>query len=206
MKLPRATKHQLHHYYRYVQPIQPRYLLLAAGVSSVTCVLALRANNEHMATLREAVYAADKDNGDVQAALGELQLYVTSHMNTSLSSGSAAVYPPIQLQYTYQRLVAQQGSALQASNSAIYSDAQAYCQAQNSTSVLGRDRVPCIEQYVSERTLQTTKLVDDSLYKFDFVAAKWSPDLAGCTMVLTFILLIAAVVKLFVDRWFRHHA
>ena len=80
-----------------------------------------------MRELKEAVYAADKDNGDVQGALKELQAHVTSHMNTNLSTGKTAVYPPIQLQYTYQRLVdAQMLSLLKGSN--LYSEAQRYCE------------------------------------------------------------------------------
>ncbi len=136
-----------------------------------------------MLKLRNAVYAADQNNGDVQGTLQRLQAYVTTHMNTNLSSGSSAVYPPIQLKYTYQRLLdAESASAAQA-NSQLYTDAQGYCQAQIPTGFSGRYRVPCIEQYVeSHDTALPT--IPTALYEFDFVSPTWSSDLAGWTMLL----------------------
>src|SRR5690349_383020 len=77
------------------------YLFIA---SSLLCVLALRHNNVRMTQLRDAVYVADKNNGDVNAVLNNLRKYVYAHMNTDLSSGSHGIKPPIQLKYTYQRL------------------------------------------------------------------------------------------------------
>jgi hypothetical protein len=45
-------------------------------ISAVICVAALRNNNQTMIDLREAVYATDKNNGDVNAALNKLRAYV----------------------------------------------------------------------------------------------------------------------------------
>ena len=49
-------------------------------------------------------------------------------MNTNLSSGGNAIKPPIQLKYTYERLLATEQAKTAASNSKIYTEAQAYCQ------------------------------------------------------------------------------
>ncbi len=80
-----------------------------------------------MVRLRTAVYTADKNNADVVKPLKALQAYVTSHMNTNLSTGNTSVYPPIQLQHTYDRLVKAQEQ--QQNNTDLYSQAQAYCEA-----------------------------------------------------------------------------
>lgn len=197
------NKRHLHHLWRTFRVIKPRYFLLAAAICSVVCVIGLRANNQHMAELRDAVYAADKDNTDVEGALHNLQAYVTAHMNTSLSTGGTTVYPPIQLEYTYQRLVQAQSASQQSANADLYTRAQAYCQAQNSTDFSGRNRVPCIEQYVTEHGLQAAKSISPSLYQFDFVAPKWSPDLAGWSLLLTLVLLLTAVVKFAADRYLK---
>lgn len=176
--------------------IKPWYFLILALVSGVICVGAMRANNQHMSELREAVYAADKNNGDVKGALQELQAYVTSHMNTSLSSGKTAVYPPIQLKYTYERLVEAQNAQF-AKGSTLYNDAQRYCEGQNSADFSGRNRVPCIEQYVLSHTSAKPAAIPDALYKFSFASPRWSPDLAGWSLLVTiaslsmFVLLLA---------------
>src|SRR3954469_4688027 len=140
------NKRSMHHIWIKFRHIKPWYFLAIAVVSGVLCVFALRANNQHMIKLRTAVYAADEKGTDVQKPLKDLQAYVTSHMNTNLSSGTTAVYPPIQLKYTYERLIQAQGGQVQSSQ--LYSEAQAYCERQNSSDFSGRNRVPCIEQYV----------------------------------------------------------
>jgi hypothetical protein len=162
-------------------------------------VFALRENNLHMVKLRDAVYAADKNDGDVQGALTNLQRYVTAHMNTNLSSGNTSVYPPIQLKYTYDRLRA---ANLQASNASVYNDAQKYCEAQNSTDFSGRNRVPCIEQYVESHGVQP-KPIPDAMYKFDFISPIWSPDLAGWSLLAALLFAILGVVWWLIARHIR---
>lgn len=191
------NKRQLHHLRTKSRWIKPWYWLVLAIISAVICIFALRANNQHMIKLRDAVYVADKSNTDVQTPLKALQAYVTSHMNTSLSAGNNAVYPPIQLKYTYERLTQARADKLANTNSGLYSDAQHYCESQNSTDFSGRNRVPCIEQYVqSHSTTQAPTLpaIPDALYKFSFTSPRWSPDLAGWSMLialLSFILFVA---------------
>ena len=155
-----------------------------------------------MIKLREAVYAADKNNTDVKQPLGELQAYVTTHMNTDLNAGHTTVYPPIQLKYTYDRLVSSQSGNIAAANAKVYNDAQHYCEGQNSTDVSGRNRVPCIEQYVQTHTNQLPQIQED-LYKFAFVTPTWSPDLAGISMVLAILAGIAFVVSLILTLIFK---
>ena len=137
------NKRHLHHAWTQLRKIKPWYFLVFALLTGLVCILALRANNQQMAELRTAVFAADKNNGDVNKAIKELQQYVTSHMNTDLSAGNSGVYPPIQLKYTYERLVQAQQQAGQTGN-ALYTEAQRVCEQQNPTGVSGGSRVPYI--------------------------------------------------------------
>jgi preprotein translocase subunit SecF len=195
-------KRHLHHLYTVIRPIKPQYFAAVFLVSGAVMVLALRNNNLHMVHLKEAVYTADKNGGDTAKALQNLQHYVTGHMNTNLSSGSDTVYPPIQLKYTYDRLVQAESDKLATTNTQLYNDAQKYCEAQNSADFSGRNRVPCIQQYVKDHG-QPLKSIPDSLYKFDFVSPSWSPDLAGWSIITTVLsgLLLLVVVSL--RQWFK---
>src|SRR5579884_1927563 len=105
--------------------VKPVYILIFALLSTIVCLFALRANNEHMIALRNNVYTADKNDTDVTGALQQLQAYVTTHMNTDLSSGNGSVYPPVQLKYTYQRLLSKASSTV-TGNTQLYTDAQQY--------------------------------------------------------------------------------
>lgn len=146
-------------------------------------VLNLRANNQEAVNLRNRVLEVDKANGDVEKALRDLRAYVYAHMNTNLSSGTN-VYPPIQLKYTYDRLVEAEKQRVQAEMAKVYLDAQATCERQNPTDFSGRNRVPCIEQYVTSHTIAERPIADD-VYKFDFASPAWSPDSAGISLVLS---------------------
>lgn len=195
-------KRRLHHLWKKIRAFKPWYFLILMAICGVVCVFALRANNEHMIKLRADVYAADKSGTGVQQSLDKLQQYVTSHMNTNLSAGPNAVYPPIQLKYTYQRLLAQADQGLSTTNSQLYTEAQSYCQTQIPTGFSGRYRVPCIEQYVeSHGGGQPT--VPSALYEFDFVSPSWSPDLAGWSLVATIVFALLFVVSFSVNRWLK---
>jgi hypothetical protein len=157
-----------------------------------------------MITLRSAVYTADQNNTNVEAALQTLQAYVVAHMNTDLSAGPNPVYPPIQLKYTYDRLVQAQSNAVAATNTQLYTVAQAYCEQQDPTDFSGHNRVPCIEQYVQTHDA-SLPAIPDALYKFDFISPVWSPDLAGWSMLAAALSLVGFIVTFIVDRWFKRN-
>ena len=158
-----------------------------------------------MIQLRSQVYAADQQNGDVNKALLNLRSYVLSHMNTNLASGPNAVYPPIQLKYTYQRLLASAQEQTAAANAQVYTDAQHYCEQQNSSSFSGRTRVPCVENYVQQHGLQT-KAIPAALYEFSFVSPTWSPDLAGWSLLASVVLLFITIVSLAGRQWLKFNS
>ena len=175
--------------------------LLLFVISMVLTLIALRQNNQEMVRLRAAVYEADKNDGDVEKALAELRGYVHSHMNTDLTGGGNAIRPPIQLKYTYERLVAAEQAKANAGNTQLYTEAQNYCQTQNPSSFSGGPRVPCVEEYITTHGVPASQInIPASLYKFDFVSPLWTPDLAGWSLVLTVLLFIAFVVSFVVDR------
>ncbi len=196
------NKKELHHLWTKLRGVKPWYFLIIALISIGVSATALRANNQHMIKLRDAVYAADKANGDVQGTLQALQAYVVAHMNTNLSAGPQAVHPPIQLKYTYDRLVQAQSDQVAKSNTQIYNDAQHYCEQQNSSDFSGRNRVPCIEQYVQGHGVNLPT-IPDALYKFDFIAPAWSPDLAGWSMVFAVLSSLLFVISLIVYNFFK---
>ena len=180
----------------------PRPVLLSLFiVSLIVSTLALRHNNEHMIGLRQQLYTADKNNGDVDAALNSLRSYIYRHMNTNLSSGNNAIKPPIQLKYTYQRLEAAAASKVNAANTQLYTDAENYCQVTVPNGFYGAYRIPCVQDYLSKHSLQAQpQPIPAGLYEFDFVSPSWSPDFAGWSLVVSALLLVAYLISLFYEH------
>ena len=184
----------------FLQRINVYVLVVVLVVSITVCVFALRQNNLQVLKLRDAVIAADKDNKDVEGALTELRTFMYSHMNTSLSSGPNAIKPPIQLKYSYERLVEAEQQRLTVENSKVYIEAQAECEKRFPKGLSGSGRIPCITDYVASRGVEQ-KNIPDSLYKFDFVSPTWSPDLAGGSMLAAIVSGAFLVLRLLLDRW-----
>ncbi len=156
-------------------------------ISLIVSVTALRNNNQTMSHLRNEVYIADRAGTDVNGPLNTLRSFVYAHMNTNLASGSNAIKPPIQLKYTYERLQKAAEEQAQAANSQVYTEAQNYCQSINSIDFSGRNRVPCVQEYVTSHGASAFA-VPVALYQFDFVSPVWSPDLAGWSVLVTGVL------------------
>lgn len=195
-KLMKKTAHRI------AQATTRTWLFLFV-VSAVICVAALRNNNQTMVALRNDVYVADKNNGNVNAALNKLRAYVYSHMNTNLSSGGNNIKPPIQLKYTYQRLYDDRINQVQTANQQLYTDAENYCQSINKA-YFGTTRVPCVQNYVINHGLkQADVTIPAGLYEFDFVSPTWSPDLAGFSLLVSVILLAAFLIK-YGSQKYRH--
>lgn len=195
-------KKYLHHLWTVIRPVKVWYLIallvLCAGIAAV----ALRNNNLTMVELRSQVYAADEQNKDVEGALQQLRAYVHAHMNTDLSSGQNAVYPPIQLKYTFQRLKQAEQERVKHGSSQVYTDAQNHCEKLHPSGFSGSGRIPCIEQYVSEHKV-AEKNIPDAMYKFDFVSPTWSPDLAGFSVAVSALLGLLLIVRIGVGYLLR---
>ncbi len=187
-------KSYLHHLWTRIRPIKVWYLLAVTIVFALIGIFGMRANYQHMAVLRQAVYTTDQHNGDVEHALQNLRAFVGSHMNTSLASADG-VYPPIQLKYTYERLQQAEKARVDSVNSAIYTDAQHTCEAKYPNSFSGGPRVPCIEQYVKDHGT-SPRSIPDAMYKFDFASANWSMDTAGFGIALSILFGALTLLRL----------
>jgi len=202
--MSKMDKKKFLHVWHYIRRIHPWYFLAIAIIAGAINILSLRHNNLQMVALREAVYAADKagDQVKIESSLYNLRVYVYNHMNTSLTSGTDSVHPPIQLQYTYERAQAAQQTLLGQNNAGLYHEAQQSCSAQQATS--GAEAIACIETYVSAHGVQLSA-IPDGMYKFDFVSAKWSPDLAGWSLVVTAISLITFALSASYRWWAKRN-
>lgn len=200
-----TNKRHLHHVWRKLKPVNAWVFLGLAVLFAAISVYAMRQNNLRSIELREAVSKADMENGDVETPLRELREHIYSHMNASLSSGTG-VQQPIQLKYRYERLVAAEKARVDAASGGVYTQAQAECERQfpaGQVGASGGGRIACIEQYVSSRGV-TESQIPDALYKFDFVSPRWSPDVAGISLVLAIIFLILFVVRFTLEKWLNY--
>lgn len=155
-----------------------------------------------MVRLRDAVIAADEQNGDVETALRQLREHIHGHMNTNLATGEGTIKPPLHLKYRYERLVAAEQEKAAANNSKLYTEAQAYCERLFPSGLSGGGRVPCIQEYVLQRGGAATQpTIPAALYQFDFVSPTWSPDLAGLSLVATIVFGVLFVIRWAVERW-----
>lgn len=197
-------KRHLHHTWKKLKVFSQWQFLGIAVVFAVVAVLALRSNNLTAIHLRDQALKVDQQNGDTEAALKTLRQYVYRHMNTDLST-STSVYPPIQLKYRYDRLVAAEKARVdQASTNTIYADAQKYCETNFPQSFYGAGRLPCIQAYIDSHPVTTAKAqpIADGLYKFNFISPVWSPDLAGWSLVLASFFFLLFIIRFGLERWF----
>jgi len=164
-------------------------------ISAIITTQQLRHNNFEMIKLRNAVYASDKSGKGVDQALNNLRGYVYAHMNTDLSSGGNTIKPPIQLQYTYQRLVAAEQKRVNEATQNIYRDAQSYCLAHEASQY----REDCFKRYVDAHDVKANS-IPAALYQFDFAGPAWSPDLAGWSLIVSVLLVIVAATSFLADE------
>ncbi|MDB5168853.1 MAG: hypothetical protein JWO41_209 [Candidatus Saccharibacteria bacterium] len=197
------NKRHLHHVWRSLRRVKPWYFLGLTVILAILSVGALRHNNEHMLQLRTAVYTADEKGVAVSESLQELQRYVTAHMNTNLSSGRDGVYPPIQLKYTYDRLVRAESDVVAQQNQTQYNDAVAHCPSSGDSYQAHLDQQNCVIGYMQDKHNVSLPTIPDALYKFDFVSPTWSPDMAGWLIVWTVLSFGLFVVLVIADYWFK---
>jgi hypothetical protein len=198
-----ANKRALHHFHRRIQPLNSWVLLAACLLCVVVSVLALRQNNLTSVRLRNDLLAVDEQNGDVEAALRKLRQHIYAHMNASLDSGNN-IYPPIQLKYRYERLVLAEKDRVAAANQQIYSQAQATCERLQPQGFFGATRLDCVQEQIAKAGALQEQPVPDALYKFNFASPRWSPDLAGWSLVAAVFLGLLLLGRFSIERWLRH--
>lgn len=197
------NKRSIHHRLVRLRRVKYAYLLVALLVCGGTFVLAYRYNNLTALRLRDELLRVDKQDGDVESALNKLRHFTYGHMNANLSTGNTGIYPPIQLKYTYERLVEKEQERVDNVNSQFYTEAQLFCE-QQVTSTVTINRVPCIQEYLTSHGGVQARQIPDALYKFDFVSPRWSPDLAGWSLIAFGVISIVLVSRISLDMWLRH--
>ncbi|MCB1712970.1 MAG: hypothetical protein KDH96_10990 [Candidatus Riesia sp.] len=166
----------------------------ATALSSGAFVYGMVQNGNGAVELYNKLIATDKAGGDVTTALNELRSYIYSHMNTEIG-GPNGIYPPIQLQGTYDRLVTAEQSRVKEINDNLYSEAQSFCEVNGNQGYSGRNRIDCINEYIDNHGAKE-QTIDDSFYKYDFVSPRWSPDLAGYSLIAVIIFSLITLFHL----------
>lgn len=164
-------------------------LFIGAATSSVYY---LRQNNLKMLELRQEVFDADKNDGDVSTALSNLQQYVASHMNTKLPK--LGDEKAIQLKYTYERLVAAEAARVSAARTKLNLEATEYCQKTYAASSFAV-RTQCVQDYYDARPI-TELTIPNEAYGYDFVSPLWSPDIAGWSLVAAGVLGVVLILRI----------
>ncbi len=195
-------KRALHYYHRKLSRFSSWYFLIAAVVFFSVAAFALRQNNLQMIQLKEAVFQADEAGEGTEEALRELREHVHSHMNTDLVASEDAIRPPIQLVHQYERLLRAEQDRAREENQAVYADAERVCEERFPSGQLADGRVQCVESYVREQGVQQ-RPVPKELYQFDFASPRWSPDLAGWSLVFGAVALVLFSSRLLLELWFK---
>lgn len=194
-------KRHLHHIHKRLQIVNTWYFLAAAVFFMIVAGFALRQNNLTMIGLRDEVIKADQENRDVNQPLTKLRSFVFAHMNTNLASGDFAIKPPIQLKGQYDRLVTAEQERVKAANTAVSAAAETNCRQAFPVDGPNIPRISCVQQYVSANAVKEQP-IPAGLYKFDFISPRWSPDIAGISLVLSAVFFLLFAVRFGVERWF----
>lgn len=186
---------------RHVRSLKSWQLLVLLLIMTIVSATFLRLNNLGMVERRTAVINAD-EKGDKEAlrrSIVELQNYVSSHMNTSLVGG-------LYLTKTYER---DRDTALTAAenatnpSSAVYQQASVECRArwQGGVASFRNDYVQCVVEKVGSMAPQSDptaglKLPKADAYRINFASPLWTPDLAGVSVMICIVLILAIVTRL----------
>ncbi len=153
-----------------------------------------------MLELREAVFTADRDDGDTATALSKLQLFVVTHMNTTLPK--LGEEKAIQLKYTYERRIDAEEARVSAARTALSSEATDYCQ-RTFAGASFAVRSQCVEDYYTAHPVSSLEIPKE-LYAYDFVTPLWVPDRAGLLILAAAFLGLVLLLRLISWLVVRH--
>ena len=195
-------KRKLHHQYTKIRPFKAWPFLVLSLVFLAVGIYGLRQNNFEMIRLRDEVIKADERGGDVEETLAELREHVHGHMNTDLSGGDFGIKPPIQLKNRYEQLAKIENERVKEERKQIQSTAEKICGERYPGAGFNSPRVECIAEYMRVNAPSANE-VPSELYKFDFVSPRWSPDLAGWSLLAAAALFLVFVFKLAAGWWYK---
>ena len=144
-----------------------------------------------MVRLRNQVIVADEKGIGTADALAELNQYIFKHMNTQ-------VVRPIELVNTYNRQAqAAVEAAQRGSGRDIYAEGTAACE---------RRGIPlsgiaqCVTNYANSNAASVAQkkitLPDKSLFTYSFASPRWTPDLAGFSLLTTVVIMMWLLARL----------
>jgi hypothetical protein len=183
-------------------------LLVLAGFIAATF---LRLNSVGMAQRRDAVMVADKegDSDKIIERLSDLQQYVSSHMNTSMSQG-------LYLLESYKRAAKQAEDAASQDenpNGNIYKKAKEVCAPRFTvyTDAYLQCTLGELNKYPAGSVLiDEVNYPDPNLYRHQYYSPLWTPDFAGFAVLTTIIIalmIVARTISLIILRLllYRHY-
>jgi len=183
-----------------VRALKNWQLLVLLLIMTIVSATLLRLNNLGMVERRTAVINADEkgDKEVLRTRIVELQGYISSHMNTSLTGG-------LYLAKTYERdRDAALAAAASATNpsSAVYQQASIECRQRWKGGVASfrNDYVQCVVEKVGSLAPQTDptaglKLPKADAYRINFASPLWTPDIAGFSVLICALLILAIIVR-----------
>jgi hypothetical protein len=191
-------KKRLYRWHKKLNFVAPRYIFILAILMTTLAGFSLRHNYVRAGELKKAVEIADARNGDTEAALRELRSFVYAHMNANLSTDNS-IQHPIQLKNQYDQLVAAEAERVKQENITVNQKATSVCEAQFPGGTFNQPKVNCIQEYVAANAVKP-KDIPPEFYKFDFISPRWSPDLAGISILVAVLLWIAWCLVVLVDK------
>lgn len=172
-----------------LQSIKTWQLLVILVLSGFMTATFFRLNNIGMIERRSAVLAADEsgDQAATTARLYDLQRYVATHMNTDTG--------PIYLEHQYRRDAQRSVDAAKNAgnpNGNINEKAEAVCKPQYT--VWSTAYVQCFTDELakyppSPDPVQNITLPRTDLYRHAFAAPLWSPDFAGWSLLVNYVIV-----------------
>ena len=194
-----AYREKLRRRLKRLRAIKTWQLLVLLLLGTLVTAIFLRINSLNMSELRRAVVVADEKGDPValKTALGDLQKYVLSHMNTSL--GKEGFF----LTKSYERdrdSALSQAASASNPNSAEYQKASIECQEkwQGGRDSFRNDYVRCVIDRVSALSGQSSRTpllpVADS-YRVNYASPAWSFDLAGLGVAFCIFVVVVIVAR-----------
>lgn len=187
------NKRKVNHYWNKVKGVKTWQLVLLAIFFSWLSIYSLRQNSLNIEPKIEAVVIADKENAGIEEAINDLGDYVTHHMNADLPR-------PIQLEHSYNRAVerAYDKALTDLRSGSLLDEAKQVCA---QLGVIVSAGPQCIQDYLDknwnpDRGSLVVEYPDTALFTYQFAAPRWSPDIAGWSMLIAIVLVVMIISRI----------
>lgn len=191
-----ANKRQVNRSIRQLQYVKTWQLVVLLILFGFIAATFLRLNNIGMVERREAVLSADKE-GDarvIQQRLYDLQRYVSSHMNSDMST----IYLENQYKRDSQKVI-DAASGDSNPNGNIYKKAQDVCAPRFSG--YSQAYLQCTLNYLAQYApagdpASTVALPRADTYRHSYASPLWTADFAGWTVLICLLIVLMIIGRL----------